>query len=222
MRRTKFQGRKAASRAIVRQPSGISDRLFIRLRYSVRVDFTSTIGALAAWQFRGNGVFDPDVTGTGGQPYYFDQWAALYNRVRVHGSKIRVEASVPNPAIGSGAGNVTFVVVPSNNLTTFGATDSQLMREQPYSKFRSIRPFGASSPAIRSYMGTTKILGLAKKTVDYENDLSSATNGNPTSTWYWNVGMFTTDEATTSFATPTLITLTYYCEFYDKKRPALS
>lgn len=37
-----------------------------------------------------NSLYDPDFTGTGGQPFYFDQLSAVYNRYRV----LRAEFSV--------------------------------------------------------------------------------------------------------------------------------
>ena len=38
---------------------------------------------IAKQYMRMNSLFDPDQTGTGHQPYYFDQFAALYNRYTV-------------------------------------------------------------------------------------------------------------------------------------------
>lgn len=40
--------------------------------------------------FSHNSPFDPDVTGVGVQPYYFDQLSALYNRYHCFASKIKI------------------------------------------------------------------------------------------------------------------------------------
>ena len=48
-----------------------------------------------------NSLFDPDQTGTGHQPYYFDQFAALYNRYTVLGSKLTAEFSLLPSAIAT-------------------------------------------------------------------------------------------------------------------------
>lgn len=38
-----------------------------------------------------NGMYDPDITGVGHQPMYFDQLTAIYNHYTVHSSKITVD-----------------------------------------------------------------------------------------------------------------------------------
>lgn len=217
----KFSRRKAASTVVIRQPSGVPDRLFVKLKYTYIVTYTSTSGNVTYQQFRGNGVFDPDVTGAGGQPYTFDQWAALYSRYRVRGSSLKSELNIPPPAAGSFAANITTVTYPSANTTVPSATH-ELSREQPYAKVRTHKAYGDRSLPIKSYMSTAKIIGLKKVAVATETDYSAAVTGNPTKEWYWNFVFYTSDLATTSFVTPVLHTLTYYVEFYDRARPAVS
>lgn len=45
-----------------------------------------------SYVFSANGLYDPDITGTGTQPLYFDQLMALYNHYVVTSSTITVEA----------------------------------------------------------------------------------------------------------------------------------
>lgn len=58
------------------------------LRYSDFVTITSAAGVLGNYKFRANGLYDPDVTGTGHQPMYFDNYMAIYNHFTVLKSKI--------------------------------------------------------------------------------------------------------------------------------------
>jgi hypothetical protein len=51
----------------------------------------STVGVIAAQVFRANGLFDPDLTGAGHQPYGFDQMVAYYGRWQVVKSRMDVE-----------------------------------------------------------------------------------------------------------------------------------
>ena len=48
-----------------------------------------------------NSLFDPDFTGTGHQPYYFDQFATIYQRYTVIGSKLTATFT-PIPAAING------------------------------------------------------------------------------------------------------------------------
>ena len=51
----------------------------------------STTGTPATYQFAANDMYDPNFTGTGHQPYQFDQLAALYNHWTVIASKITIK-----------------------------------------------------------------------------------------------------------------------------------
>lgn len=42
------------------------------------------------YSFKANGMFDPNTTGSGGQPLYYDQMVAIYNHYTVIGSRIKV------------------------------------------------------------------------------------------------------------------------------------
>jgi len=58
---------------------------------------SSPSGALSNYQFSCNGLYDPNISGTGHQPLYFDQMTALYNHYTVIGSKINIRV-VPTAA----------------------------------------------------------------------------------------------------------------------------
>ena len=64
------------------------------VRYADVVNLSITSGAFASQVFSCNGLFDPDVTGTGHQPLYFDQLIALYQHYNVMSSKITIRATV--------------------------------------------------------------------------------------------------------------------------------
>ncbi len=53
----------------------------------------SIASGVGFYQFRCNGLFDPNATGGGSQPMYFDQIMALYNHYTVLSSKITVSFS---------------------------------------------------------------------------------------------------------------------------------
>lgn len=100
---------KSARKSTFRVPSGarastgFPKMLRIRHRYISQNKITSTSGALTTYNFRANGMFDPDSTGGGHQPLYFDQLAALYDHFCVTASKITVRCvpAVTNTAPGA-------------------------------------------------------------------------------------------------------------------------
>lgn len=69
---------------------GFPNEIITKLRYCDLLALTSTNGALGYNIFSANGIFDPDITGTGHQPMWRDNYAAIYNLYVVLGSKITV------------------------------------------------------------------------------------------------------------------------------------
>lgn len=85
-------GRIAPGRitGLSRSDYGFPDRLRTKLHYCDVINLAASAGNPGLWQFRMNSLFDPDYTGTGHQPQWFDQLSAVYAFYRVLGSKITV------------------------------------------------------------------------------------------------------------------------------------
>lgn len=77
-------------------------------------------------RYRANGMYDPYQTGTGLQPLYFDQLAAIYNHFTVIASHIKV-TTIPN---ASTAEDPFRVVLWINDDTTTTASDIRNVCEQ--------------------------------------------------------------------------------------------
>lgn len=89
--------------SVPRGVNGFPTDLRTTLKYSDVITLTSTGNAVASYVFRMNSLFDPDFSGTGHQPYYFDQLAALYSRYCVIGSKLTATFTIiPNSVDGAG------------------------------------------------------------------------------------------------------------------------
>lgn len=73
---------------------GFPNRLAIAHKYVETVTLTSTSGSLASNLFRCNGMFDPNQSGTGHQPMYFDELAAIYDHYTVIRSEIKITAAL--------------------------------------------------------------------------------------------------------------------------------
>lgn len=66
------------------------DTLEVTLRYAAAYTITPVSG-IAKYMWRSNDLFDPDYTGTGHQPLYFDTYMAVYNHFVVKKSKIYIK-----------------------------------------------------------------------------------------------------------------------------------
>lgn len=76
---------------MVRTGKGFPKQLTMSHTYcDVLQKATGAAGVISAYQFRCNGMFDPDITSTGHQPYYFDQLTAVYNHFTVIGSRMKL------------------------------------------------------------------------------------------------------------------------------------
>lgn len=60
------------------------------MKYVDVVNVNTVVGALGKQKFVANGIFDPNFTGGGHQPYTHDQWNLFYNHYRVTKSRIKV------------------------------------------------------------------------------------------------------------------------------------
>jgi len=211
----------SASTVIIRQPTGLPDRLRLKLIYRESLSWSQASGNLADNVYRGNSIFDPDLTGTGGQPFLFDQWATLYGLYTVSGSSIEV-VSMNNAGT---AATQRHGITPTTTSTVFGTTDQELAEERPYS--RVVTPIaggdaGAVTGSTRNkhYMGTAKINGLPKRNVDTDPNLSSLVSTNPTTQWYWHVWNYVPGGETQSLYQ--IVKITYYCTLKTRISPGLS
>lgn len=213
----KVRSKGYASAVVIKQPSGLPDRLFVKLRYREQLSFAQAIGALSENVYRGNSIFDPDQSGAGGQPFLFDQWANFYSTYRVLASSIKAYSFNNGQTY-----NNMVVIAPSPQATTFGTTGQELIEELPYSKRRVARMGSndAGQSYITHYMTTSKILGKKKSVVQNEDNLASDTSTNPVDQWYWHLANWVPGGTGQSLIQDVI--LTYYVVFETRARGALS
>lgn len=69
---------------------GFPKKMMVTHRYCDQITLTSTAGVMATYQWKCNGMYDPNATGGGHQPLLFDQLTPLYNHYQVVGSKMKI------------------------------------------------------------------------------------------------------------------------------------
>lgn len=75
---------------VIRNLPLFAERTKRTLQYYTEMSITGAASAANAYVFSCNGMYDPDITGTGGQPMGFDQMMSFYNHYTVVRSKIQV------------------------------------------------------------------------------------------------------------------------------------
>lgn len=82
------------NRTNVRLGLGFPKKITVTHTYHEQVNLTTGVsGSTAANLFSCNSLFDPNTSGVGHQPLYFDQMSALYNHYTVIGAKIVVRCN---------------------------------------------------------------------------------------------------------------------------------
>lgn len=213
--------RRKASQVIIRQPSSLPDRLYVKLVYREQLSWSQAANQLADNVYRGNSLFDPDLTGTGGQPFGFDQWTAFYGSYTVLGSSIEVVSMLNN---NSAVGNTRAAVIPTNTSSQFGAAQQELAEEVPYGKWGTCRmgAAGVGQCTVKSYMSTAKMAGVVRPAVQIADSFSALYTANPTAPWFWHVINYFPGGSVGNQSLIQNVKLTYYCVFEGRFLATLS
>lgn len=107
----------------------------------------STTGSLNLTNWCANGMYDPNLTGTGHQPMYFDQMTALYDHYVVIGSKIKIIVP-PNGY------NMVFGIMLNDDTTTI-PTSFDGMAEQTQANYKVCNAVN-TTPSVFTYKWSAK------------------------------------------------------------------
>lgn len=143
---------------IFRAPIGFPTSRLVRMRYVENYSLNPALpGLMAQYVFRCNSIFDPNETGTGGQPLGHDQWSVFYNKYVVVGSKITVVAQGGG---SSGSGSVPVYTGIKRDLDGAIDADYRRLKEQG-SMARVWQPLGDAKLKMNSYFSCKKHFGIA-------------------------------------------------------------
>lgn len=192
--------------------SVVPDRYYAKLKYVSVLPTAFAGSALFTYQFRGNSLYDPNLTAVGHQPRGFDQLATLYKNYKVLGSSV-VARFAQN---STGAASSNTVISLCAQADTDVPTGIKALVENPRAKWKVTGPNNGTPPLhLKGYMSTRKILGLTKAQASAD-DYSSVVGDNPAKGWVWNVSSGTLDQST-PINSEAVIELTYYAVFYGRQ-----
>lgn len=201
-----------------RQPSrlnfrgiGFPDHFYTNLVYNFggyHIQATTAVGNLLV---AGNSAFDPDKTGSGHQPLYFDQLTTLYTRYRIRESQILISISQATQAS-------LVSLTPTIDSTT--PANLQDAEETPYNMVM-INPTTVYANSLSNTMDTSTIWGVPPSTITSDDLYQALVSTDPTRIWYWKI-QTTTYDGTTNMDLWLNVRVEYSIEFYGRVNPSQS
>lgn len=198
------------------------DSMNCMFRYSLHQQLTSTAGAAGQASYRMNSLFDPYVTGVGGQPRYFDQLTGAsgpYLNYRVTKATARITFYNMNSS------NTTFgyvyARVSDNSALLSAAIDPSYYTEGPDISSALISTSGNDNSCVilDVIVDPAKFFGGSSP---YDLDeLLAAYNANPQDTVFLEIGYRPAD-LTTSTSVQALVEMVFHTQLTGLGNPGLS
>lgn len=204
--------------SVIRNPTGLADRVFVKLQSRVGFSFTNTSGGYTSVICQANSAFDPFGSSSTAQPYLFDQWAGLYDEYRVHGFAWKVHPTMGATGIIS-TSNRECMVIPTRQSSAFGS--ALLAREQPRAQFNIFQVNSGKWATLEGYATCHTILGQSKVAFEGDAGTSAAVTADPDVKVYLHIATQDPHESTTvnTFA---VVELIQYVEFFGRAIAAVS
>lgn len=220
----KGRGKRMTKRTkgIQKRPAGFADAQLMKFNYShhlnnAEIALISVASRGFVYTFRGNSLWDPDYTSTGGQPLWYSIWSQVYFRYLVHACKINVSYI---PLTSTASGQNFICVVPFNTpmlQSAVGQFTIEQLKSFPYSRWKFTTGAAGQGPTrIKHFISSNKVHGVRKIKMLTDPNYASQSNGNPPTAglWYWNIFVIPTDEAATPVGSLS-IKLTFYTEMFE-------
>lgn len=170
---------------IPRHLMGQPTKKLVRFRYAENVflDPGAADNTLWTYVFSANGMYDPNITGTGHQPRGFDQWNIFYDHYVVIKSKITVQFTM-NDQIGTNSNAMVGIMLTDDGSVPTNGTD---VAESNHTRWRWIGNTEGrkASTQLSMHVKPHKFLGRSKPLSD--SQLKASFSANPTEQCYFNL-----------------------------------
>lgn len=187
----------------------------VKLRYVEQTTLTPGAGNVPTHQYRANSCFDPDLTGTGHQPLFYDQWAAIYDHYTVLGSKITVSFQNFDSHYG-----MVGIQTDDNAVVSGVGTDGSYSKIlENGTKHKPIGPKGTyGTKFVTSTYSAKRMFGLrdTAAVMSRTPDLGAAIGANPSEGSYYNVWATSTDQSAFTDAIVCNVIIDYIVAFSEK------
>ena len=203
----RVQGKRAKrypANGTVGKPTPFPIRMVVRFKYSQTFTISSALVSTGNYNFACNSIYDPDLTGTGHQPYAHDTYSTIYNQYTVLKSFIKVTpVKQQNEYLTIGLG-IEDSVLATTNFDTWS--------EKPTYKLQGCMKNGSTygNPITMSWDRAKRF-----PKADTYRDLSAPFGANPAEIEVFNFCAQAQTSADTVGGNIFLAEIWYTCELYE-------
>jgi len=186
-----------------------ANRYICKLKYATTIS-TNTVGNVGQYVMNLNSLWDPDRTGTGHQPYGFDNLANLYNRYRVIATGWRVQ----QPSFSTSSSIITAGI--SSNDPNISWADTGVMLENPRTKYIT-QNGGAPAETLRGKIYLPKLVGRSKTQYMADDQYQATVLASPLEFMGLYLQTFSGSTGLPLGGVALQVVLEYTVEFFDSK-----
>lgn len=190
-----------------------AQKYITKLRYVETRALSTGTNGIAYYNWNLNSVYDPNQTGTGHQPYGFDQLSPIYNRYRVISVRYRVTYMNTNGT------NMINWAIPSN--AGVAPTDVNQVQENPRIKWR-MQQLGGPLYPVNGKIYLPSLTGLNANQYMADDRYQATTTASPDESLLLTTGIAPTIPGTEAITANVTVELDYLVEFFDPKTLAQS
>lgn len=207
VRRKRFRRKRRYRRAMV--PRGLFAKSFKQShRYITKIALNPGVGTFSGTVFSANGMYDPDISGTGHQPFHFDQLSELYNHYTVIGSKITVTFMAPDTT-------TQYICAIHTNAGTAIPTSITNVLEAREANWKYLSSSTAGGRVTVNRRCSLKKF-LSQKVMQEDQNAGTA-SGNPDEQVYFHVLVAGFDATTDPPVINAVVTIDYIAVWHEKK-----
>lgn len=221
-RRRAYRKKRYAKRSVLSfSKAPMPNRFATKLRYAESFSINPPTGGVAGtYVFVANGLYDPNVTGTGHQPRGFDQFMTMYDHYTVIGSKIT--ATFTSAGIVGTSGPLTVgIALKDGTLTASNKND--YMEGRNVKSGVLLRAAGSDEAhkiTLSKSFSTKKFLGVSHPLSS--NVLRGSVSSNPIEDAYFHLFAQIMTGAVDSAPIEVQVVIDYLTVFTEPKQPAQS
>lgn len=191
---------------------GFPKMLKFKHKYATQVNVTDS-GALAHYQFRANGLYDPDITGTGHQPSWYDNLTAIYDHYTVIGSFIKYTVVPTGTTIQAPFKIITWI---NDDTSTTGTADA--LTENKFSKTRVCPANNPSRIVVYNKWSAKSFFGGS---ILANTELKGTASTDPTEQSVYQLSLRSLDGVST-ISVHVLVEITYIAVWKELKEQAVN